>query len=182
MKLYEIRNSINDAVYVGITRTSLEARYRAHKHSAKRGVVTPLYSLIRKYGFENFRIVLISEFQHETDLLAAEKALIQAYRISGSRCLNILDGGESYFPIKDWEAQKAKLRKARAGRKPALGMKHSDENKKLFSECGKRRWDMYGRYPSNVTDLSFKDAKVKYGISKTHYYRLKKLAKPNELS
>lgn len=182
MKLYEIINSINDAVYVGITRTTLSARYRAHKHSAKRGTVTPLYSLIRKYGFENFRIILISEFQHEIDLLAAEKSLIQEYRNSGTRCLNILDGGESYFPVKDWEAHKAKLKAARAGRKPALGMKHTDENKKIFSQCSKQRWDIYGRYPSDVILLSFKDAKIQYGISKTHYYRLKQLAKPNELS
>lgn len=182
MKLYEIRNSVNDAVYVGITRATLAARFRAHKYSAKSGVITPLYSMIRKYGFDKFSIILISEFQHENDLLAAERNLIKAYRESNTRCLNILDGGTSYFPIKDWEVQKEKLRKARAGRKPALGMKHTDENKKKFSEFGKMRWDMYGRYPDDVTSYSFKDATDKYGISKTHYYRLKKLAKPNELS
>ena len=182
MKLYEITNSCNNAVYVGITRSTLASRYRAHKSSAKRGVMTPLYCTIRKYGFENFKITLISEFQHEADLLQAERELIKAYRESATPCLNVLDGGEAYFPIKDWELHKAKLRKARAGRKPALGMKHTEENKQVFSLAGKLRWDIYGRYPADVVDYSFKEAHAKFEISKTHYYRLKKQAENNDLS
>lgn len=182
MRLYEIRNSVNDAVYVGITRNSLERRMRSHKHSCKRGDMTPLYCMMRKYGFDKFEILLISVFQFEEDLLNAEKSLIKAYRDVGKQCLNILDGGESYFPIKDWEEHKAKLRKARAGRKPALGMKHSEVNKKKFSESGKKRWDIYGRYPDDVLNYGFTEANQIFGISKTHYYRLRKLAQNNELS
>lgn len=181
MKLYEIRNTENEAVYVGITRNSLDARWRAHKHSSK-SKHTPLYCMIRKYGIEKFYIILISEFQTEEDLLEAEKELIKQYRVSGKKCLNVLDGGESYFPIKDWEAHKALLREKRRGRKPALGMKHSDENKKLFSESGKKRWDIHGRYPEEVISFKFIEANIKFGISKTHYYRLKKLAENNDLS
>jgi group I intron endonuclease len=182
MRLYEIRNSINNAVYVGITRNSLEQRYRSHKHACKRGDKTPLYCMMRKYGFDKFEIVLISVFQTEEYLLDAERSLIKSYRESGKKCLNILDGGESYFPIKDWEEHKAKLRKARAGRKPSLGMKHSEENKKKFSESGKKRWDIYGRYPDDVLNHGFTEANRIFGISKTHYYRLRKLAQNNELS
>ncbi len=178
MKLYEIRNSENEAVYVGVTRSTLVRRWASHRFSSKT-VVTPLYCMIRKYGLDKFRIELVEEFRTEQEMLDAEKARIKFYRESGVKCLNVLDGGEGYFPIKDWEARKAQLRAARAGRKPALGMKHTEENKKLFSECSKARWDKYGRYPEEVTQLSFKDAREKYGISKTHYYRL---AKSNDLS
>ena len=178
MKLYEIRNSENDAVYVGVTRNTLAGRFRSHKFSAK-SVHTPLYCAMRKYGLDKFRIELVYEFETEDEMLKAEKERIAFYRKIGVKCYNVLDGGESYFPVKDWEARKAQLRTARVGRKPALGMKHSDENKKLFSECSKARWDKYGRYPDDVTSLSFKDAKEKYGISKTHYYRL---VKANDLN
>lgn len=171
MKLYEIRNSENDAVYVGVTRNSLIRRYGSHKHSAKT-VHTPLYCAMRKHGFDKFRIELVYEFETEGEMLKAEKDRIAFYRKIGVKCYNVLDGGESYFPVKDWEAHKAVLREKRKGRKPALGMKHTEENKQLFSACGKARWDKYGRYPDDITSLSFKDAKEKYGISKTHYYRL----------
>lgn len=178
MKLYEIRNSENDAVYVGVTRNTLANRYRSHKHSSKTAH-TPLYCAMRKYGFDKFSIELVYEFETEDEMLKAEKDRIAFYRQIGIKCYNILDGGESYFPIKNWESYRAVLREKRKGRKPALGMKHTDENKKLFSECGKARWDKYGRYPDEIILLSFKDAKEKYGISKTHYYRL---AKSNDLS
>jgi len=54
-------------------------------------------------------------------------------------------------------------------------MKHTEENKKFFGECGRLRWDKYGRYPAEVTAMSFKEANEKYGISKTHYYRMRRL-------
>ena len=120
-------------------------------------------------GIEKFSIHEISRHDNEESLLAAEKEKIAFYREKGI-CLNILDGGTSYFPIKDKEAWKTKLKEKRKGKTPALGMKHSEENKEFFSVCGKLRWDIHGRYP-DTSSLSFKDAKAKYGISKTHYYR-----------
>lgn len=175
MILYEIRNTENRNIYVGITRTKLEQRWRAHKSAARRGVRSILYDAIRSRGIETFSIHPVAYFDCEADLLAGEKDLIKIYKDLGIS-LNILDGGESYFPIYDREVWKDKLRAARKGRKPALGMKHSEVNKKLFSECGKQRWDKYGRYPEDVVNLTFKEAKNQYGISKTHFYRLKKQA------
>ena len=181
MKLYEIRNLVNDKVYVGITRNTLAQRYRGHKHSSKTRM-TPLYCAMRKHGFDNFRIELLSEYETTEELESAEFNKIKEYREQGIELYNVLDGGTAYFPIKDWDAHKVVLRFKRAGRKPALGMKHTDENKKLFSECGKARWDKYGRYPDEVLNFSFIESSKKFGISKTHYYRLKKLAVPNECS
>jgi group I intron endonuclease len=182
MYLYEIRNTVNNAVYVGITRSSVERRWYAHRSAAKRGVKSILYDAMRSLGIDKFYIQIVKQFDKEGDLLNAEKEAITFYRGSEAKCYNILDGGEAYFPIKDWEEHKVKLRKARAGRKPSLGMKHSEENKKLFSEHGKRRWDIYGRYPDNIIELRFIDAQKQYGISKTHFYRLRKLAETNDLS
>lgn len=181
MYLYEIRNTESNSVYVGITRNSLEQRFRSHKHSAKCSKKTPLYDAIRSKGFDKFSINLVKEYQTEEELLQAEKDLIKHHR-EFSGCYNVLDGGEAYFPIKDWEAHKQKLRIARQGRKPALGMSHTEENKKKFSEFGKMRWDMYGRYPKDIISHSFLEANKLFGISKTHFYRLRKLAESNDLS
>ena len=181
MYLYEIRNTESDSVYVGITRTSLNARFRAHRCCAKRGIKTPLYDSMRAKGSEKFSIHLVAEFETEEQMLNAEKELIAYHRNIG-KCYNILDGGSSYFPIKNLDAHKERLKAARVGRKPALGMKHTEENKQFFSECGKARWDLYGRYPREVLNHSFIEANNKFGISKTHYYRLRKLAEINDLS
>jgi len=179
MILYEIRNTINDKVYVGITRTSLDQRYRSHKYSSK-SVMTPLCCAIRKHGINNFKMEPIGFYENTKDLEKAEFNKIAEYRKQGVELYNILDGGASYFPIKDREEWKNKLCIARKGRTPSLGMKHSEDNKKIFSECGKARWDKYGRYPDDAITFSFREANKKYGISRTHYYRLKKLATNNE--
>ena len=60
-------------------------------------------------------------------------------------------------------------------------MKHTEENKKKFGEFGKLRWDKYGRYPDTVVNLSFIEANKQHGISKTHYYRLRKLANTSDV-
>jgi group I intron endonuclease len=182
MYLYEIRNTVNNSVYVGITRSSVAARWRCHKSAAKRGVKSILYDAIRSIGFDNFYIVCVCELPNEESLLSSEKELIALHRKSDHKCYNILDGGEPYFPITDWDAQKEKLKKARAGRKPALGMKHTDENKAKFSNFGKQRWDLCGRYPEEVLLYRFIESNRMFGISKTHYYRLRKLAESNDLS
>lgn len=180
MKLYEIRNTVNKSIYVGITRNTLGVRWSAHKSAAKRGVKSILYDAMRSFGADKFSINLIAEFGSEEELLQAEKDLISCHRQSLVKSYNILDGGASYFPIRDRESWRRKLRDSRQGRKPALGMTHSEENKKKFSESGRLRWDLYGRYPKEVTTLRFIEANKKYGISKTHYYRLRKQALTNE--
>lgn len=175
MILYEIRSTETNQVYVGITRNSLDKRWRAHKSAAKRGLKSKLYDAMRAKGINTFSIKAVAYFDTEDALLEGEKDLIKLYR-ELSVSLNILDGGESHFPIHDMEAWKQKLKEKRTGRKPALGMKHSEGNKKLFSEAGKRRWDMYGRYPDDIVKLRFVDANKQFGISKTHFYRLRKQA------
>jgi hypothetical protein len=79
------------------------------------------------------------------------------------------------------DERKAKLSASRIGGKPFLGKRHTEETKALCGKYGKLRWDMYGRYPSEVTKYSFKDAHLKFNISKTHYYRLLKRDKSNDL-
>lgn len=88
------------------------------------------------------------------------------------------NGGEGGFvvPAEKINSWKEKLSKARKGRQPALGMKHTEENKKLFSEVSKKYWDENRIYsPEEIRKFSsFKEANRATGISKTHYYRIKR--------
>ena len=178
MYLYEIRNKINSKVYTGIARKSVVSRWNSHKWAHSR-YKTPLYDAMKVLGFDKFYLEVVCSFNTEQELLDAEKEQVAYYKHL-NLSYNVLDGGESYFPIVDKEAWKKKLSDARQGRTPALGMKHTEENKKRFSMFGKKRWDLYGRYPDYITHMSFSEASKKYGISKTHYYRLRKRNTSNE--
>lgn len=175
--LYVIDNTISGRQYVGITKNSLKQRFAGHKSAANSGKQTPLYAAMRKYGVDKFVITEIATYSCFEDCAKAEIDAIA----QGSNLYNVAPGGLGGNCVSEHnkEEWKAKLREARAGRKPALGMKHTAENILLFAECAKRK---VPTYPSDVTSLSFKDASTKYGISKTHFYRLLKRAKSNDLS
>ena len=70
------------------------------------------------------------------------------------------------------------LKRGRVGKKPALGMRHTRENRQLFSRVSREYWDNQDTYIDNAEDilkLSHREAKKVFGISTTHYYRLKKM-------
>jgi len=175
MYLYKITNLISESIYIGITRNSLNCRFNSHKNSAKSGKKTPLYDAMRKYGINNFNIESLNEFNDSSRLEKAEYNCIKSFRKSGYNLYNVLDGGVSYFPIKNIEDWKNKLKCARIGRKPSLGMKHSDKNKELFRLQTLKRYENNTKYDNDeVVKFSFKDANKLFGISKTHYYRILK--------
>lgn len=170
MFLYQIRNTVSGTKYYGIT---VNPKQRWYSHRQLRGK-TPLYDAMRSYGREVFVLEVLDEgpdeliAQKEVDLIASDPD-----------CYNLHLGGHIGFDVSTKDAEsveqwKAKLREKRKGRKPALGMQHSEETKKLCGEYGKLRWDIHGRYPDEVLGCSFIEANKKYGISKTHYYRLKR--------
>lgn len=123
---------------------------------------------MRKYGVESFTIIpiCIGSREYILDLEVKVIALL-------NNLYNVAPGGEGGFNVTDKESWKEKLKKARVGYKPALGMCHSENNKRLFSEKATKYWSDK-KYPVNITLMSFKEANNLYGISKTHYYRLKR--------
>lgn len=164
--IYEIVNTVSNRRYIGMTKKGLSTRFSQHKSSAKRGVKSPLYDAMRSYGSNNFVILELHIFDTKQECVEQEIKLIA----EDSTLYNLASGGEGGFVVTNIEEWKTKLREARKGRRPALGMKHSEENKKFFAECNKRKTLKYpGELPS-----SFKEASKLLGISKTHFYRLKK--------
>lgn len=164
-----------------MTSKGVRTRMIQHKSSANRGRKSPLYDCMRKHGVENFLITIRDTFDTKEECIQSEVDWIALARKEGWKLLNLADGGEGGYVVPEHlkGAWRAKLSKARQGRKPSLGMKHTEENKKFFAECNKRK---VPKYPKDITTLSFKEAASEYNISKTHYYRLLKRTEPNELS
>lgn len=178
--LYRITNKVSGTVYFGIT-NNLKQRKASHKYCAKKGMKSPLYCAIRAYGWENFKFDVICEFEDREKCCKCEIILIEYYQ---GKTYNLHEGGGNGFSIltkspEEIEEWRCKLKEKRAGRQPALGMHHTEENKTLFGEYGKLRWDIYGRYPDEVLDFGFTESNKRFGISKTHYYRLRKQALAN---
>lgn len=173
-QLHRIKNIVSGRCYIGMTKNNYLRRFSQHFSAARRGLKSPLYDAIRKYGEKNFSIEVIEEVETKQECCKKEIAFIT----NSDNLYNLASGGEGGFTVSNLKDWKEKLSKARQGRKPALGMKHTEENKKFFSECVKRKRLLYDVTLPN----SFKEAKQLLGISKTHYYRLVKRAKGSDLS
>ena len=175
-KLYTITNQITRNQYFGITKMSLKHRWNMHRFTSKNGR-SKLACALRSYGVENFKMELVQEFDTQEECCKAEQEAIATH----NNLYNLAVGGQVGFSMRlksedEQQAWKDRLSLARQGKQPALGMQHTEENKKFFSECGKLRWDKYGRYsPEDILELRCCDAIRKFGISKTHYYRLRNM-------
>lgn len=170
--LYQYQNKVTGRKYYGIS-LNPEQRKRSHRYSAARRK-TPFYDAVKRYGWEGFEYSILETGSKE--IIAS----LEIEKIANDpSCYNLHRGGHIGYDVSQSskvEEWKQKLRTARVGRKPALGMTHSEETKKLCGLHGKARWDKHGRYPNTVLDYGFVEANKKFGISKTHYYRLRKAA------
>lgn len=171
-KLYIIHSDLSERFYFGVTKNSLKYRLTGHKCVMRKGSVRPLYCWMRKYQ-DTMQITLVKEFSNKEDCFEAEVSIIK--QNEGNRILNAAPGGEGGYKLTDPQKiieWKKKLKLARVGRRPALGLKHTDANKELFRQQTSSR---IPKYPvQEVVRMRCKDAITRYGISKTHYLRLRR--------
>lgn len=164
-------------MYIGQTSKSIARRYYEHKHNAfSVGKKTKLYDAMRKYGENAFEVFEFETYSSKDEINNAEIDTIKEAKNLNISLYNMTSGGDGGFVVPDSkiESWKEKLSEARQGRAPALGMKHSEENKKYFSEVSNKYWNEHRKYTAKDIKAagSFLKAKELYGISKTHYYRL----------
>ena len=183
---YCIVNSISGSMYIGQTSSSISRRYYEHCHNAYTlDKKSKLYDAMRKYGKDAFYVVELETLDTKLEANQSEVAHISEAKFIDINLYNMTDGGDGGFvvPTEKLTEWKQKLSIARQGKTPALGMKHTEENKKLFSEVSNKYWDEHRKYTVEqiVSAGSFKRAHELYAISKTHYYRLIKRAQRNEL-
>lgn len=180
--LYYLKNNQKD-IYVGIS-SNPKLRFNSHRHKAKRGSDLPLYVCMRKH-----HMYLVTQdflFYNKKDAYLAEcNAISRLRKDINNNVLNVADGGLGGYvvPKHKKDVWRAKLSKARQGQQPALGMKHTEENKKLFSAVATKYWEENRKYHyDDIKHLSYKEARELLAISKTRYYRLLKQTKANDLS
>jgi len=176
-KLYKIVNKINGHCYVGMTKQLIETRFSQHKDCARNSTKkTIFYDAMRSYGCENFEILLVGTFDDKESCGKAEISTIESIGY-----YNMAKGGSGGFVVPNKEEWREKLSISRKGRKPAQGMSHTEENKELFSEVSKAYWATQETYDwEEIKHLTHKEAKIQFGISTTHYYRLKGRFSSNE--
>ena len=137
MILYKIENLVNNKCYFGITKCSLNKRWREHKCKSKKSN-NHLYTSIRKYGIDNFSVTLIKEFDNEDEMYLSEVEYIKKYRSNNPKYgYNNSIGGEISSLCKKLSNEtKLKISNYQKNRKRN---KHSDETKKNISLAAKGR-------------------------------------------
>lgn len=83
-RIYLIRNTINNKVYVGQTHVSIKLRFQNHLSAARRGKDYVLGKAIRKYGEDKFKIELLEECFIE-ELNEREKYWISCFNSTDNR-------------------------------------------------------------------------------------------------
>lgn len=124
-KIYKITNKVNGKIYIGQTKQSLKLRLNGHKSSTNTGSNLRLHQAMRKHGFDNFEIKLLSKFQTKEEVDREEIRLIKELKTQDNKIgYNISDGGDHIFDcsgIPKTEEHKEKLQKAhRKNAKPIV--------------------------------------------------------------
>ena len=93
-KIYKIVNTINNEIYVGSTRNELRFRWQGHKQAYNKKN-NGLYLMMRKHGFEPFRIILSEEIevqnrqeqlQHEQRYIDQLRPTLNNHNAYGTKC------------------------------------------------------------------------------------------------
>jgi len=116
--VYQIKNLINNKIYIGQS-INIKERWHRHKKNAKRKINHPLYDSINKYGISNFLFEILAECntQEDTDLLE-KQFIIQYDTMNKEKGYNLREGGRN-------------------------GSKHTPESIKKLSDAhkGKKGWN-----------------------------------------
>lgn len=81
--IYKITCLVNNKVYIGLTTTSIEQRWKGHIRDSKQSS-KHLYASIRKYGINNFKIEQIDESDDFEKLGELERYYIKEYNSTNS--------------------------------------------------------------------------------------------------
>jgi len=148
-KIYQIKNTIDDDVYVGSTTNTLQGRMKGHKQGphSKCKQHTPLYSKMNEYGFDKFFIELIEDYPCNSKI---ELCAREGYWIRDRGTLNKVIQGRSrqewFEDMKEDLKQKQKSRyennkeaiseQKKGYRERNKEQEHERKCRKCLCECG----------------------------------------------
>jgi len=137
MIVYKITNIINNKLYFGITKCSLNKRWNEHKCKSK-SCKSHLYLSIKKYGITNFIIEKICDCETEDEMYDLEIYFIKTNKTNNPKYgYNNSSGGEVSSKGKKL-SNETKL-KISNYQKQRVRKPHSEETKKNMSIASKGR-------------------------------------------
>lgn len=116
-EVYLITNRVNGKRYVGITCRGYINRYKEHIHEALNGSKSILHNAIRKYGPENFDIIVLESNIPDNIISEREQYYIKLYNTFYTSRIgyNMTEGGGGVAGFKHSETSKAKIRDSLKG-------------------------------------------------------------------
>lgn len=155
--IYMFTNLINGRQYIG---QSIDMQDRARDYKTEIHP-RPINRAINKYGWENFKVEILHEFNEKVDkwtLLALETAFIDEYKtLTKYGGYNIRLFGDSNLGCKMPEHMIQRLRERREKKHPCFGRKHTEEAKQKMRENNARA--MLGKHPSLETRRKMREAR-----------------------
>ena len=91
-KIYKIINNINSKVYIGKTSRTLETRFQQHINNTS-GCKSAIHEAIKKYGKENFQIILVEDNIPDNQINQKERYWINVFN-SYKNGYNLTPGGD----------------------------------------------------------------------------------------
>lgn len=129
--IYRIKNEVNGKSYIGQTTVPLVVRIKRHRKENK---CKAIYAAIKKYGWENFKVIVLCHCNNKNELDAFEKYYIKKYKsYFKDNGYNLTFGGEGCFGYRHTDQSKNKISKIHKGKTI------SDEHKKILSEVHSNR-------------------------------------------
>ena len=128
-RIYKIIHNQSNLVYVGSTFNLLRQKWAQHKKDYKKGRIISIYTYFKKYGIENFKMILIKEYQVE------DRAHMEAY---GQLWINKLK------PINKKDVF-SMLKKQKAKRRNKEYYEKNREKRKKYREDNKDKIKAYRR-------------------------------------
>ena len=184
-KIYMLRNSINDELYVGSTVSTLSTRLIKHKSEsthARNGM--PIMKAMRELGSENFSIELIEDFPctNACDLHKREGYWIRHYNTYGSGYNALISGRDK----KEWTKEHAEHVAEQKKNWQKDNAEHVAEHKKHWAEQNRDKVNLrckeyYARIKNNKCvcecGVSIHERhKAKHQETPTHLKRMQSLA------
>lgn len=122
MIIYQIKNTINNKVYIGQTQRTIEKRY-PYGRWWNNNTNKPLLRALKKYGANNFKILILERCDSLDSLNEREIYWIKYYK-KLNLCYNLSDGGKGPLGFIASQETKEKQRIAHLGDKnPMFGIK-----------------------------------------------------------
>ena len=117
-KIYRYTNKINNKVYIGQTRQSIEERAQGKGWGYKK--CPHFFSAIKHYGWENFECEILHDGLEREEADTLEKSYISYYRDELNLSYNIEDGGKSKGEHRNSEEVKQMISESMKGKNAGI--------------------------------------------------------------